>query len=72
MTAIYHLHQLLLRCKGSQSVVFDFPYKLTLKMLETYNPQPPLFYSRGDDHELDLLEAFLETMAVEGKNVQAV
>ena len=72
MAAIYHLHQLLLRCKGSQSVVFGFPYELTLKMLETYGPQPPLFYGRGDDHELDLLEAFLETMAVEGKSVQAV
>ena len=72
MAAIYHLHQLLLRCKGSQSVVFGFPYELTLKMLETYGPQPPLFYGRGDDHELDLLEAFLETMAVKGKSVQAV
>ena len=72
MAAIYHLHQLLLRCRGSQSVVFGFPYELTLKMLKTYGPQPPLFYGRGDDDELDQLEILVESMAAADKGVQAV
>lgn len=72
MAAIYHLHQLLLRCKGSQSVIFGFPYELTLKMLEIYGPQPPVFYGLGDDQEMDRLEIFLESLAAEGKSVQAV
>lgn len=72
MAAIYHLHQLLLHCKGSLSVCFGFSYELTLKMLETYGPQPLLFYGLGDDHELDRLEIFLESLAAEGKGVQAV
>ena len=41
-------------------------------MLETYSSQPPLFYGRGADHELDLLEISMESMAIEGKSVQAV
>lgn len=72
MAAIYHLYQLLLRSKGSQSVIFGFPYELTLKMLETYGPQPPVFYGLGDDHELDRLEIFVESLAAEGKSVRSI
>lgn len=72
MAAIYHLNQLLIRCKGSQSVLFGFTYELTLKMLEVYGPEPPRFYGFGDDHELDLFEAFVEDMAAEGRGVAAV
>ena len=58
MSAVYHVHQLLLERRGTQSIVFGFPYELTLKMLQTYGPGC-VFYPFGSDEEVDLLDKFL-------------
>ena len=58
MSAIYHVHQLLLQWKGTQSIVFGFPYELTLKMLQTYGPGCT-FYPFANDEDLSQLEIYL-------------
>ena len=71
MAAIYHAQDLLNHCYGGESVMFGFPYELTLKLLETYGP-PVKFYPFGSDEELDQLETFLTTSRQSGKPVQAI
>lgn len=71
MAAIYHVHQLLLDWRGGESVVFGFPYELTLKLLEEYGPRTR-FYGFGTEEELDDLEAYLALEAKENRKVQAV
>ncbi|KAF8534749.1 pyridoxal phosphate-dependent transferase [Trichophaea hybrida] len=48
----------------TQSIVFGFPYELTLKILETYGPSCK-FFGFGTNEELNQLEAYLETEANE-------
>lgn len=71
MSAIYHVQHLLLKWRGMESVVFGFPYELTLKVLETYGPGCR-FYAFGTDDELDQLEAYLEEVSGMGGHVQAI
>ena len=71
MSAIYHTQDLLNRCLGGQSVMFGFPYELTLKLLETYGP-PVKFYPFGSDEELEQLETFLIAARQGGRPVQAI
>ncbi|KAJ5508394.1 cystathionine gamma-synthase [Penicillium freii] len=58
MSAIYHVHHMLLQWRGSESVMVGFPYELTLKMLETYGPSCK-FFSAGSSKDLDTLEQYL-------------
>ena len=71
MAAIYHAHQLLTRWRGTQSVVFGFPYELTLKLVETWGPSTK-FYPFGDENDLQQFEAYLEAESKEGRSIQAV
>ena len=71
MSAIFHTQELLNRCFGGQSVMFGFPYELTLTLLETYGP-PVKFYPFGSDEELGQLETFLIAAREEGRPVQAI
>ncbi|KAF2753573.1 PLP-dependent transferase, partial [Pseudovirgaria hyperparasitica] len=67
MSAIYHLHHLLLQWRGLASAIIGFPYELTIKMLQTYGPGLH-FYSMGTDAEIDRFETDL----AQGIKVQAV
>ena len=71
MAAIYYLHRTLLRWRGTQSVVFGFPYELTLKMLETYGPGVR-FFAFATSKELEELQAHLEAQRDADRNVQAI
>lgn len=71
MSAIYHCHQLLLSWRGTQSIIFGFPYELTLKMLQTYGPECK-FYGFGTSRELDHLEEYLQSEMENGRFVQAI
>ena len=71
MSAIYHAHQVLLDWRGSESIVFGFPYELTLKMIETYGPSCK-FYGFGTEEELSQLEDYLKEEKDAGRMVQAV
>ena len=71
MSAIYHTHHNLLKWRGSQSIVFGFPYELTLKMLETFGAGCT-FFPFGTESELDLLEAFLKEQKSNGAVPQAI
>lgn len=70
MAAIYHIHQLLLKWRGTKTVVFGFPYELTLKLIQSYGPAWD-FWGFGSDEELDHFEASLELPGAESQ-VQAV
>lgn len=71
MSAIYHVHQMLLKWRGLESVVLGFPYELTIKMMETYGPSFK-FYSAGTDEQIDEFEIYLESKARAGSMIQAV
>ena len=71
MAAIYHLHRVLLRWRGTRSVVFGFPYELTLKMLETYGPGCQ-FFASATSLEIDELETHLDNSRIQGEDVQAI
>lgn len=71
MSAIYHAQQLLLEWRGAQSIVFGFPYELTLKLLEIYGPSTK-FYPFGTEEELDLLQEYLDAEFSQGRSVQAI
>ena len=70
MSAMYQLQRLLLTWRGTQSIIFGFPYELTLKMLETYGACK--FYAFGTGKEIIELERHLEAEAREGRRPQAV
>ncbi|KAJ5174429.1 uncharacterized protein N7482_000306 [Penicillium canariense] len=71
MSAIYHVHQALLKWRGLESVIIGFPYELTIKMMKTYGPSYK-FYSLGTDEQIDDFEAYLDTKAQAGSMIQAV
>ncbi|KAL8642999.1 MAG: hypothetical protein Q9226_008442 [Calogaya cf. arnoldii] len=71
MSAIYHCNYLLQRWKSTESIVFGFPYELTLKMLQTYGTSCK-FYGFGTPDELNELEAYIRSEARHGRRVQSV
>lgn len=71
MSAIYHVHQMLLKWRNLESVVVGFPYEVTVKMMETYGPSFK-FYSLGTDEQIDKFEIYLDTKVRAGSMIQAV
>ena len=71
MSAIYHIHHLLLDWRGAQSVVLGLTYELTLKIMETYGPSHE-FYSAATDEDIDNFECYLEGKIEQGSKIQAV
>ena len=71
MSAIYHCNILLQTWMPTESIVFGFPYELTLKMLQTYGTSCR-FYGFGTPDELKQLETYLQSEARQGRRVQSV
>ena len=71
MSAIYHCNLLLQTWMPTESIVFGFPYELTLKMLQTYG-KSCRFYGFGNPDELNQLEAYLQLEAMQDRRVQSV
>ena len=71
MSAIYHCNLLLQEWLPAESIVFGFPYELTLKMLQIYGCSYR-FYGFGTSEELARLEDHLEHEAGQGRRVQSV
>jgi cystathionine gamma-synthase len=71
MSAIYHVHHLLLNWRGAESVVLGFTYELTIKIIEVFGPSYR-FYSGGTDTEIDELERHIEGRYRQGSKIQAV
>ena len=71
MSAIYHCNKLLQEWLPAESIVFGFPYELTLKMLQVYGKSYK-FYGFGTSEELDELDVYLEREAGQGRRVQSV
>ena len=71
MSAIYHCNFLLQSWMPTESIVFGFPYELTLKMLQTYG-KSCRFYGFGTPDELDQLEAYLLSEGRQDRRVQSV
>ncbi|KAL8832605.1 MAG: hypothetical protein Q9191_000174 [Dirinaria sp. TL-2023a] len=71
MSAIYHCNFLLQSWKPAESIVFGFPYELTLKLLQTYGISCR-FYGLGTPGELDEMETYLQLEASRGRRVQSV
>ena len=71
MSAIYHCNLLLQEWLPAESIVFGFPYELTLKMLQIYG-KSYRFYGFGTSEELDKLEMYLERETGQGRRVQSV
>ncbi|KAL8704245.1 MAG: hypothetical protein Q9201_002591 [Fulgogasparrea decipioides] len=71
MSAIYHCNFLLQQWRPTESIVFGFPYELTLKLLQTYG-QSCRFYGFGTPDELDQLEQYVRSEASHGRRVQSV
>ena len=71
MSAIYHCNILLQGWMPTESIVFGFPYELTLKMLQTYG-RSCRFYGFGTPDELEQLETYLQSESRQGRRVQSV
>ncbi|KAK1142621.1 Cystathionine gamma-synthase [Aspergillus melleus] len=71
MAAIYHAQEVLLRWRGSTSVVFGFPYELTLKLIETFGPGAK-FFPFVNETDIKQLEEYLVQQSVAGTRVQAI
>ena len=71
MSAIYHCNFLLQSWMPTESIVFGFPYELTLKMLQTYG-RSCRFYGFGTPDELEQLESYLQSETMQGRRVQSV
>lgn len=71
MSAIYHCNFLLQSWMPTESIVFGFPYELTLNMLQTYG-NSCRFYGFGTPNELEQLEGYLQSEARQGRRVQSV
>jgi cystathionine gamma-synthase len=71
MAAIYGTNSLLQSWQASQTVVFGFPYELTLKLVEKYGVNAK-FYGFGTPTELDEFESYLAAELREGRTIQSV
>ncbi|KAF4998421.1 hypothetical protein FDECE_11795 [Fusarium decemcellulare] len=71
MAAIYAANNLLQGWRPEQSVVFGFPYELTLKMQQKYGVDCK-FYGFGTDAELDNFQDYLAEEWKQGRAVQSV
>jgi cystathionine gamma-synthase len=71
MAAIYHCTQALRAWPGTKTVVFGFPYELTLTTQQEF-ARACTFYGFGTADELDQLEDFLHMLAQQGRTIQAV
>lgn len=71
MAAIYHAQELLLHWRGTASVVFGFPYELTLKLVETFGPGAK-FFPFVNETDLEQLEEHLAQQSAAGTPVQAI
>lgn len=71
MTAIYETNRLLQRWRSSHTVVFGFPYELTLKLVQKYGVGCK-FYGFGTEAELDEFEAYICSEWQERRMVQSV
>lgn len=71
MSAIYNLTLALRDWPGAKTVVFGFPYELTLKTQQDFG-RDCVFYGTGDTAEMELLEDYLHMLAQQGRTIQAV
>ncbi|KAI1144948.1 cystathionine gamma-synthase [Nemania diffusa] len=71
MSAIYNLTTALRNWPGTKSVVFGFPYELTLKVQQDF-AKSCVFYGFGTLSEMELLEDYLHMMMQQGTTIQAV
>jgi cystathionine gamma-synthase len=72
MAAIYETNKLLQLWRSEQqSIVFGFPYELTLKLLEKYGSKVR-FYGFGTPEELDDFELYLRNERSLGRQIQSV
>lgn len=72
MAAIYGLTRALQTWPGGKTVVFGFPYELTLKMQQDFSASGCIFYGFGTPSEMDLFEDYLHMLAQQGRAIQAV
>ncbi|KAF2623212.1 cystathionine gamma-synthase [Macroventuria anomochaeta] len=71
MAAIYEANKLLQSWRSTQTIVFGFPYELTLKMIQKYG-LACRFYGFGTPAELDEFEGYLANEWEQGRMVQSV
>ncbi|TRX89229.1 hypothetical protein FHL15_009927 [Xylaria flabelliformis] len=71
MSAIYNLTTALRDWPGTKSVVFGFPYELTLKIQQDF-AKSYVFYGFGTLSEMELLEDYLHMLMQQGTTIQAV
>lgn len=71
MAAIYDTNKLLQSWRPAQTIVFGFPYELTLKLVQKYGLGCK-FYGFGTPAELDDLEQYLASERQQGRRVQSV
>ncbi|KIX05925.1 uncharacterized protein Z518_03899 [Rhinocladiella mackenziei CBS 650.93] len=71
MSAIYWVHQYLLRKHGSSSVLFGFAFHSTIHVLQDFGPGAE-FLGLGTREEFDELERHLLSHAERGKKIQAI
>ncbi|KAF2184926.1 cystathionine gamma-synthase [Zopfia rhizophila CBS 207.26] len=71
MAAIYEANKLLQSWRSRQTVVFGFPYELTLKMMQKYGLACK-FYGFGTPAELDEFEDYLADEWQQRRTVQSV
>lgn len=71
MAAIYGTNSLLQSWQASQTVVFGFPYELTLKLVHKYGVNAK-FYGFGTPTELNEFESYLAAELREGRTIQSV
>ncbi|KAI1826174.1 cystathionine gamma-synthase [Xylaria intraflava] len=71
MSAIYNLTRALHDWPGTKSVVFGFPYELTLKTQQDF-AKDCVFYGFGTLSEMELLEDYLNMLMQQGSTIQAV
>lgn len=71
MSAIYNLTQALLARPGTRTVVFGFPYELTLKTQQDF-AKDCTFFGFGTPDELEQFELLLSDLAARGDMIQSV
>ncbi|KAM3539815.1 hypothetical protein ARSEF1564_007256 [Beauveria bassiana] len=71
MSAIYNLTLALRSWPGTKSVVFGFPYELTLKVQQDF-AKDCVFHGFGTLAEMELLEDYLHMLAQQDRTIQAV